>query len=601
MMNEMQRIFCMSVAAAAVLALTMTTAPAQRRRQPKPLVGFPVGPRMNQIAPKRFIVDPPTIENMGFRWYIEGDSNRNASVTVEFRKKGQAKWKNALPMLRVHHEIVNQVYGPYRTGNLFAGSVLFLKPATSYEIRFTMSDPDGGAPTEPKILSATTRAEPGAFEGGGIIEITPEKGLMAAFKEARPGDVIMLGPGVYKGPFNLEKSGTSEKPIVIRGPDDGEAILEGEGVGSRSRIVTLNGTHHLHFERLAFRDAQMAIYVAKPGGSDGLVVRGCKIHDVVYGINTGCEDSRNWYIADNDIVGINTTWYPRPPETYMSPGHTGINVYGRGHVICYNRITRFSDSAAIYNFGPPVDDVTKHCVNIDFYNNDLSWAQDDTFEADYGCHNVRFYRNRCYNTHTGMSIQPFYGGPVYLIHNELYGITSLSYKLNNYPAGIEAYNNTSCCAGQGFRPPAIWQNGHFRNNLFMGAAQYALVSGSPTAYSTMDYNAYRRNEPDRLISWKDYKGKVSQYPSIGEFFKAAGLEEHGMLADYDVFIDAGPPGKGKTCEPGDYDLRLRSSAKVIDAGIILPQITDGFAGKAPDLGCYELGQDPPHYGPRLSR
>jgi hypothetical protein len=601
MMNEMQRSVRKSVAAAAILALTMTTAPAQRRRQPKPLVGFPVGPRMNQIAPKRFIVDPPTIENMGFRWYIEGDSNRNASVTVEFRKKGQAKWKNALPMLRVHHEVVNQVYGPYRTGNLFAGSVLFLTPATSYEIRFTMSDPDGGAPTEPKILSATTRAEPGAFEGGGIIEITPEKGLMAAFKEARPGDVIMLGPGVYKGPFNLEKSGTSEKPIVIRGPDDGEAILEGEGVGSRSRIVTLNGTHHLHFERLAFRDAQMAIYVAKPGGSDGLVVRGCKIHDVVYGINTGCEDSRNWYIADNDIVGINTTWYPRPPETYMSPGHTGINVYGRGHVICYNRITRFSDSAAIYNFGPPVDDVTKHCVNIDFYNNDLSWAQDDTFEADYGCHNVRFYRNRCYNTHTGMSTQPFYGGPVYLIHNELYGITSLSYKLNNYPAGIEAYNNTSCCAGQGFRPPAIWQNGHFRNNLFMGAAQYALVSGSPTAYSTMDYNAYHRNEPDRLISWKDYKGKVSQYPSIGEFFKATGLEEHGMLADYDVFIDAGPPGKGKTCEPGDYNLRLRSSAKVIDAGIILPQITDGFAGKAPDLGCYELGQDPPHYGPRLSR
>jgi len=57
-------------------------------------------------------------------------------------------------------------------------------------------------------------------------------------------------------------------------------------------------------------------------------------------------------------------------------------------------------------------------VNIDFYNNDLSWAQDDTFEADYGCHNVRFYRNRCYNTHTGMSTQPFYGGPVYLIRTE---------------------------------------------------------------------------------------------------------------------------------------------------------------------------------------
>ena len=583
-----------------ILALVaIITFPAQARREQKPPVGFAVGPTMNEIVPKRFIVDPPTIENLGFRWYIEGDSNRNASVTVAFRKEGQSRWNEALPMLRVHHEVVDQVYGPYRTGNLFASSVLFLELATTYEIRFTMSDPDGGAPAEPRIVSATTRCEPQAFEGGRTIRVTAEKGFMAAFTQARPGDVVLLAPGIYKGPFDLDRSGTAEKPIVIRGPADGEAILEGDGVDSRSRIVTLNGAHHLHFDRLTFRGAQMAVYAAKPGGSEGLVIRRCKINDVVYGINTGCENSKNWYIADNDIVGINPTWYPRDPKTYMEPGHTGVNLYGQGHVICYNRITRFSDSAAIYNFGPPPDDVTIHCVNIDFYNNDLSWAQDDTFEADYGCHNVRFYRNRCYNAHTGMSTQPFYGGPVYLIRNELYGITSLSYKLNNYPAGIEAYNNTSCCAGQGFCPPAIWQNGHFRNNLIMGASKYAMESGSPTDYSTMDYNAYRRNEIDRLISWKNHEGNVGRYQTIEGFSRATGLEQHGLLADYDVFVDAGPPERGTTCDPGNYDLQLRGDAKVIDAGIVLPQITDEFTGKAPDLGCYELGQKPPHYGPRF--
>jgi hypothetical protein len=566
--------------------------------QQKPPAGFEIGPQRDEVIPKRFIVDPATIENLGFRWYIEGDSNRNASVAVAFRKKGQTRWRQALPMLRVHHEVSNQRYGPYRTGNLFAGSLLFLEPATEYEVRFTMSDPDGGAPAGSKIVTAATRAEPKASEGGRTIETTAEKGLKAAIDEAEPGDVILLRAGIYKGPFELKKSGTVRKPIVVRGSADGEAILEGQGVSGRSRIVTLNGTHHLHFERLTFRNAQMAIYAARPGGSKGLVVRGCRIHDVVYGINTGCENSRGWYIADNEIIGINKTWYPRPSKTYMSPGHTGINIYGRGHVVCYNRITRFSDSAAIYNFGPPVDDVTKHCVNIDFYNNDLSWAQDDTFEADYGCHNVRFYRNRCYNTHTGMSTQPFYGGPVYLVRNEVYGITALSYKLNNYPAGIEAYNNTSCCAGQGFRPPAIWQNGHFRNNLFMGGGGYAMESGSPTAYSTMDYNAYRRNEPSRLLKWTGHKGKVGRYQSIKEFFRATGLEEHGIMTDYNIFIKARPPERGKTCRPADYDLRLKKSANVVDAGIALPQITEGFAGRAPDLGCYELGQEAPHYGPR---
>ena len=568
-------------------------APAYPQQEPP---GFEPGPRMDGIVPKRFIVDPPTLENLGFRWYVEGDSNRNASVAVAFRKKGQAQWQQALPMLRVHHEVSNRRYGPYRTGNLFAGSVLFLEPATEYEVRFTMSDPDGGAPAEPQIVTAATRPEPKAFGGGRTIEATAEKGLLAALEEAQPGDV--LRPGIYPGPFDLRKSGTATRPIVLRGPADGEAILEGQGVDRRSPIVTLNGTHYLHFERLTFRSAHTAIYAAKPGGSQGLVVRGCRIHDVVYGINTGCENSTDWYIADNEIVGINPTWYPRPRETYMSPGHTGVNVYGRGHVICYNRITRFSDAAAIYNFGPPVEDVEKHCVNIDFYNNDLSWAQDDTFEADYGCHNVRFYRNRCYNTHTGMSTQPFYGGPVYLIRNELYAITRLSYKLNNYPAGIEAYNNTSCCAGPGFCPPPIWQNGHFRNNLFMGAEGYALESGSPTRYSTMDYNAYRRNEPDRLIKWTSHDGKIGRYNSIAEFFQATGLEEHGFLADYDVFVNATPPEEGRTWHPGESDLCLKEGSKAVDAGVALPQITDGFTGSAPDLGCYELGCEPPHCGPR---
>jgi hypothetical protein len=597
-MKEKRIHFARLVMTVVVTALIMLTMFAPAYPQQKSPAGFEVGPQTNKIIPKRFIIDPPTLKNLGFRWYIDGDSNRNASVAVAFRKKGRTQWKNALSMLRVHHEVADQRYGPYRTGNLFAGSVLFLEPATEYEVRFTMSDPDGGAPPEPKIVTAETRAEPKAFEGGRTIEATAEKGLMNAIEQAQPGDVILLRAGVYKGPFELKKSGTAGKPIVIRGPSDGEAVLEGRGVGSKSKIVTLNGTHHIHFERLTFRNAQMAVYAAKPGGSRGLVVRGCRIHDVVYGINTGCENSSDWYIADNEIIGINPTWYPRPPETYMSPGHTGVNVYGRGHVICYNRITRFSDSAAIYNFGPPVDDVTKHCVNIDFYNNDLSWAQDDTFEADYGCHNVRFYRNRCYNAHTGMSTQPFYGGPVYLIRNELYAITSLSYKLNNYPAGIEAYNNTSCCAGQGFRPPAIWQNGHFRNNLFMGGQGYAMESGSPTAYSTMDYNAYRRNEPDRLLKWTGHNGNVGRYQSIEELFKATGLEEHGILTDYNIFLKAGPPEKGKTYEPKDYNLLIKNNANAVDAGVALPQITYGFAGKAPDLGCYELGQKPPHYGPR---
>ena len=105
-MNEKQK----SITAVIIFALTaFVTIGALAQRPRKPLVGFPVGRQMSQIVPRRFITDPATIENLGFRWYISGDSNRNASVIVEFRKNGQSQWTDALPMLRVGQEVVNQV------------------------------------------------------------------------------------------------------------------------------------------------------------------------------------------------------------------------------------------------------------------------------------------------------------------------------------------------------------------------------------------------------------------------------------------------------------------------------------------------------------
>ena len=582
-----------------LVILSMTSAHAQPGligKSKETILGAELGRRMDTIRAGRFLVDPPTLENLGFRWYVEGDSNRNAKVDVAFRCEGDIEWKDALPLLRVHHEIVNQDYDPYRVGNLFAGSVLFLEPATRYQVRFTMSDPDGGAPAEPKIVSVATAGEPTAFEGGRTIHVDPEMGLMVAYQTAKPGDILLLHPGRYQGPLELRKSGRPGRPIVFRGVGDGEAILEANGTSEKTDVVRISGVDHLMFENLTFRGGRTAIYSGKPG-SKGITVKSCKIRDVVYGINTSSENSQGWYIADNDIEGINETWYPRP-EAYMSPGHTGVNLYGQGHVVCFNRISRFSDSLAIANFGPPPADVRRQCVAIDFYNNDLSWAQDDTIEADYGCHNVRVYRNRCYNTHTALSTQPFYGGPVYLIRNEAYGITSLNFKLNNYPAGILAYNNTVCCARQGFQPPAIWQNGHFRNNLFMGARNYAMETGSPTAYSTLDYNGYRRNSLERFLKWVDADRNVGRYQSLSELTRATGLETHGIEVDYDIFVRAEAPQEANTYLTSDYDLRLRRDAGCIDAGVALPQVTDNFHGTGPDLGCYEFNQALPHYGPR---
>jgi len=585
----------------------------------EPIPGFEIGPQTDRVVPGRLLVDPPTLECVGFRWYIAGDSNRNASVQVAYRKAGETAWRDALPMLRVHHEVANQDYEPYRTGNLFAGSVMFLEAGTAYEVRLTMDDPDGGAPP-PKLLTVSTRSEADVWHDGPERHVLPAdyegplpegaiRGLEAAVKAARPGDILLLHAGVYRGSIVAPLKGTPDRPIVLRAAADGEAVLE--GTGHQADLVDLNGAEHVHLEGLTLRHARTAIRAGKRGqaGAVGLVVRRCRFHDVISGIFAYSENSRDWYLADNELEGINPTWYPRPGgNKYMEPSHTGINVYGQGIVVCYNRIERFSDALAIANFGVPVEDLERHCVAVDFYNNDLSFAQDDCLETDYGCHNVRVWCNRCYNAHTGLSVQPSYGGPIYLIRNEVYGVTALSFKLHNYCCGLEVYHNTCCSAGDGFCSFNRWQNGHFRNNLILGGDPVpdekgnlpnvrAISTGTITPYSTLDYNGYRRNGPGRFILWYD-GAKQASYETLAEFAAGAGHEAHGVMVDYDIFVKASPPKRGVTSSPDEWDLRLRPAAAALDRGCVLPNVNDAYQGTAPDLGCRELTTDPPHYGPR---
>ena len=46
---------------------------------------------------KDFIIEPPTLISLGFEWRIDGDDNRNAIVSVSYRKKGEQAWKEGLP------------------------------------------------------------------------------------------------------------------------------------------------------------------------------------------------------------------------------------------------------------------------------------------------------------------------------------------------------------------------------------------------------------------------------------------------------------------------------------------------------------------------
>ena len=65
-----------------------------------------VQPNPNAVVAGEFIVEPATLISLGFEWTIQGDDNRNAAVAVQYRKRGESQWRDALPMLRIGDEKV---------------------------------------------------------------------------------------------------------------------------------------------------------------------------------------------------------------------------------------------------------------------------------------------------------------------------------------------------------------------------------------------------------------------------------------------------------------------------------------------------------------
>ena len=133
-----------------------------------------------------------------------------------------------------------------------------------------------------------------------------------------------------------------------------------------------------------------------------------------------------------------------------------------------------------------------------------------------------------------------------------------------------------------------------------------------TPYSTSDYNGYRPNPgvadafewgspaPGAPIDFAK-PPPVKKFASLKAFSDATGQDQHSVLVDYDVFVKARAPDRSdpqRIYLPADFDFRLRPGSAAVDAGIVIPNITDGFTGKAPDLGAYEQGQPLPPYGPR---
>ncbi len=635
----------------------------------------------NDVTAAAFTVERPTLLSLGFEWRIDGDDNRNASVAVTYRKKGETKWQPALPMLRIGGErVTGYPAGPSRYGvrattiydytapNMFAGSILNLQPDTEYECRFVLGDPDGASGTLEQSVSVHTRKAPAPAAGGRVFHVYPAGyqgavqepafySLMAAYylgadesdhsiaypPRVEPGDTILVHAGIYKdarfdysgfdpnaaaygtpfdGTYFLTASGTPDKPIAIKAAGDGEVIFDGDG---NSNLFNLLAANYHYFEGITVRNTTVAFllgwkYIA---GASGFSLVRSRAEDVGRVVQDEWAGSKDFYIVDNVLIGRHDAnkllaWYYRPEVWGKFPGFPApitseyaIKVYGQGHVVAYNYVANWHDGIDFSTYGTPSSDPDKNPSATDFYNNDIYNIADNCIEADGGAQNIRVFNNRCINSVTGaLSAQPIFGGPAYFYRNLTFiGTSGGPLKLIDTPSGVLIYQNTFIGAGRLMGPAS---NAHFRNNLFIGDNwQEAVFNFSTfTNYSSSDYNGFRPNpgvaenfgwnSPDFAVAADFAKTVKRSFTNLRDYATASGQDKHSVLVDFNVFRKVSPPDPNdpqRLAKPEDYDFTLARGSAAIDRGVVLPNITDGFTGRAPDLGAFEYGQPVPHYGP----
>jgi hypothetical protein len=350
--------------------------------------------------------------------------------------------------------------------------------------------------------------------------------------------------------------------------------------------ISAGGARDVWFEGLTIRGA---VYGITANEATRLVVRRCRITGVDYGLAA----TRNpkgqvsgFFVSDNVIEGP-STW---PRSKGIEPAR-GIQLSGTGHVVCYNRVRGFAD--AINTFQSPA------CASIDIHNNDVSELTDDGIELDYSQRNVRCFHNRLTNVYQGVSAQPVYGGPVYVMRNAIYNVEAEPLKLHNRPSGVLFVHNTVVKSG----PPLLVQTGEpvsncvSRNNLLVGTkAPYAFECSPEMTHCDFDYDGFAGGPFNLFLKWNGKRYRTAEEARA----KAPVYRNARLMESKDLFATGvQPPEIPKKQWPvAVNDLRLAPGAAAADGGQPLAGMNDGFTGKAPDLGAYEVGAAQPHYGPR---
>lgn len=527
----------------------------------------------NKLIPQAATFDPPTAHTLSMVVpTTEGDANRNGTMEVSFREKGKTDWQESMALYRT-----NNGKG---SSQPFAGMLFDLKENTTYEIKLTAKDPDGIEGNAEQIITAKTKKIPPRVKVENAKEVSNYDDLIKALKEVTPGAVILINKGIYKGNVSINNIlASEEKPVLIRGKDLSECIIQG--------TFTIAESSFIHVENLTIMGANTGFYLSK---CDSLVIRDNLVLKIDNGM-TAKGGHTNLYVSNNTFIGnnlfgdvSNATW-----------NDEGIVITGMGHELANNTLAGFGDA-----IGMSHKSSIKNCA-IDMHHNLILWSGDDGVEMDFTDRNAQAHHNLFTNSANGISCQMVWNGPGYVYKNVAYNVHRGPYKIKPERAGNDGLfimNNTTIKSGMAFQNHSTEVDGlYFVNNLFVGTKNNELMMmgshGSGIKNLYMDYNAWSHDGSFSVAhygnanNFKDWKTK--QFQGKNDILLEGQKIFDQLILDFDKFDFF-------TFRNPHQNFSLDKSSMAIDAGILIPSINHKFSGKAPDIGAWEVGETPPQYG-----
>lgn len=281
---------------------------------------------------------------------------------------------------------------------------------------------------------------------------------------------------------------------------------------------------------------------------------------------------------------------------------------GSSHCLITRCSFEYTDGSAIETYGGENIIEDNYFYHIDWTVTDLSSVMTST---RMGGNNNIFRRNTMHRTGASSGLNP--GNAGLIEYNDIYDTGYLQsdgaiihLMEGQQPNSEICYNwlHDSPKYGARYDGDGDGNNGTMHHNVTWNLNAGHMVKGySHYVYNNTSFDPNTNNNIIILIDLGGNEGTITRnnaaeriaghrwdtydnYPVPGIYdHNWNGYSETGNLRDFLV-------------DPDNMDFRPAAGSPLIDAGVDIPGITDGFIGSAPDLGAYEYGGD--HWKPGIT-